>query len=207
MNTKPFELGRTTSKPEDWINSTIDIAVNILNHRIKTMDDYSKESMRVNDLITREILGRSIWKYSEAFGKFKGCPFWSVKAYNFYNSQKSKSTAVIAKNLRHEHTFPQVLLIKKMWKLKDPTIQKIRELYNEYAVATVVTKEENLKLNSSVEGIALSGLSIYFYMNNFNYWAIGFSVLLAIVFLHNLFILYFSDSKPLLVELTSSRYC
>ena len=153
MNTKPFELGRTTSKPEDWINSTIDIAVNILNHRIKTMDDYSKESMRVNDLITREILGRSIWKYSEAFGKFKGCPFWSVKAYNFYNSQKSKSTAVSAKNLRHEHTFPQILLIKKMWKLKNPTIQKIRELYNEYAVATVVTKEENLKLNSSVVGL------------------------------------------------------
>jgi len=30
------------------------------------------------------------------------------------------------------------------------------------------------------QGIALSGLSIYFYMNNFNYWAIGFSVLLAI---------------------------
>ena len=40
-----------------------------------------------------------------------------------------------------------------MWKLKDPTIQKIRELYNEYAVATVVTKEENLKLNSSVVGL------------------------------------------------------
>ena len=31
-----------------------------------------------------------------------------------------------------------------------------------------------------LQGIALSGLSIYFYMNNFNYWAIGFSVLLAI---------------------------
>ena len=30
------------------------------------------------------------------------------------------------------------------------------------------------------QGIAFSGLSIYFYMNNFNYWAIGFSVLLAI---------------------------
>ena len=30
------------------------------------------------------------------------------------------------------------------------------------------------------QGIAFSGLSIYFYMNNFNYWAIGVSVLLAI---------------------------
>ena len=117
METKPFQLGRSNSKPEDWINSTIDIAVNILSHRLKTMSAYPEESMRVNNLITREILGRCIWKYSEAFGKFKGCPFWSIEAYNFYIDQKYKSTSLIAKNLRHEHTYPQILLIKKMWKL------------------------------------------------------------------------------------------
>ena len=153
METKPFQLGRSNSKPEDWINSTIDIAVNILSHRLKTMNDYAEESMRVNNLITREILGRCIWKYSEAFGKFKGCPFWSIEAYNFYINQKSKSTALIAKNLRHEHTFPQKLLVKKMWNLKTPSKKIIRELYDEYAIATVVTKEENLKLNSKAVGL------------------------------------------------------
>ena len=30
------------------------------------------------------------------------------------------------------------------------------------------------------QGIAFSGLSIYFFMNNFNYWAIGISALLAL---------------------------
>jgi len=109
--------------------------------------------MRVNDLITKEILGRTIWKYSEAFGKFKGCPFWSVKAYDFYTSQKSKPTTLIAKNLRHEHTFPQKLLVTKMWNLKTPSKKIIRELYDEYAIATVVTKEENLKLNSTAVGL------------------------------------------------------
>ena len=153
METKPFQLGRTNSKPKDWINSTVDIAVNILSHRLKTINDYSKESMRVNDLITKEILGRTIWKYSEAFGKFKGCPFWSVKAYDFYTSQKSKPTTLIAKNLRHEHTFPQKLLVTKMWNLKTPSKKIIRELYDEYAIATVVTKEENLKLNSTAVGL------------------------------------------------------
>ena len=73
MDTRPFELGRLGSAPNDWINSTIDIAVNILEHRIKTLDQYSLEGQKVNNLITRELLGRSIWKYSEAFGKFKGC--------------------------------------------------------------------------------------------------------------------------------------
>ena len=169
METKPFQLGRSNSKPEDWINSTIDIAVNILSHRLKTMNDYTEESMRVNNLITREILGRCIWKYSEAFGKFKGCPFWSIEAYNFYIDQKSKSTALIAKNLRHEHTYPQILLIKKMWKLNNPTKKIIRELFDQYAIATVVTKEENLKLNSSAVGLrsdTISEKNIWLRYNN-----------------------------------------
>ena len=169
METKPFQLGRSNSKPEDWINSTIDIAVNILSHRLKTMNDYAEESMRVNNLITREILGRCIWKYSEAFGKFKGCPFWSIEAYKFYIDQKSKSTALIAKNLRHEHTYPQILLIKKMWKLNNPTKKIIRELFDQYAIATVVTKEENLKLNSSAVGLrsdTISEKNIWLRYNN-----------------------------------------
>jgi len=169
METKPFQLGRSNSKPEDWINSTIDIAVNILSHRLKAMNDYAEESMRVNNLITREILGRCIWKYSEAFGKFKGCPFWSIEAYNFYINQKSKSTALIAKNLRHEHTYPQILLIKKMWKLNNPTKKIIRELFDQYAIATVVTKEENLKLNSSAVGLrsdTISEKNIWLRYNN-----------------------------------------
>ena len=169
METKPFQLGRSNSKPEDWINSTIDIAVNILSHRLKAMNDYAEESMRVNNLITREILGRCIWKYSEAFGKFKGCPFWSIEAYNFYIGQKSKSTALIAKNLRHEHTYPQILLIKKMWKLNNPTKKIIRALFDQYAIATVVTKEENLKLNSSAVGLrsdTISEKNIWLRYNN-----------------------------------------
>jgi len=30
MDTRPFELGRLGSAPKDWVDSTIDIAVNIL---------------------------------------------------------------------------------------------------------------------------------------------------------------------------------
>ena len=159
MSSNPFELGRTNSTPDDWINSTADIAVNILLHRKNTINSYSKESFRINELITRELLGRSIWKYSEAYGKFKGCPFWSVKAYNYYISQQSKSSSKLAKNLRHEHTYPQILLIEKMKKLEKPTIKKIRELYDKYAIATVITKEENLKLNSSKVGLRSNTIS------------------------------------------------
>ena len=61
MNTRPFEK-KSKHKPDDWINSTIDIAVNILSHRIETINNYLKNSMKVNELITRELLGRTIWK-------------------------------------------------------------------------------------------------------------------------------------------------
>ena len=49
--------------------------------------------------------------------------------------------------MRHEHTFPQILLINKIKKLKKPTIKIVRDLYDNYAIATIVTKDENDKLN------------------------------------------------------------
>jgi hypothetical protein len=148
MNTRPFEK-KSKHKPDDWINSTINIAVNILSHRNETINNYLKNSMEVNELITRELLGRTIWKYSEAYGKFEGCPFWSVKAYDYYILAKSKKKKrqEINANLRHEHIFPQILLINKIKKLKKPTIKIVRDLYDNYAIATIVTKDENDKLN------------------------------------------------------------
>lgn len=156
MDTRPFELGRLGSAPNDWINSTIDIAVNILEHRIKTLDQYSLEGQKVNNLITRELLGRSIWKYSEAFGKFKGCPFWSEKAYKLFITNNSSSVGKLGKYLRHEHTYPQRLLIEKLWKIKKPNKKIVRELYDKFAVATVITKEENDKLNSKEIGLRVA---------------------------------------------------
>jgi len=144
MDTKPFELGRPGSDPNDWINSTVDIAVNILVHRLKTLKFYKDGGKKVNDLITRELLGRSIWKYSEAYGKFKGCPFWSVKAYNLFFKQKTTSVGILGKYLRHEHTFPQRLLIEKMWSLKDPTTDN-HEVRN--AKSITIKTHKKIKFN------------------------------------------------------------
>ncbi len=56
-----------------------------------------------------------------------------------------------------------------MWKLNNPTKKIIRELFNQYAIATVVTKEENLKLNSSAVGLrsdTISEKNIWLRYNN-----------------------------------------
>ena len=125
MDSIPFDVSRRDiSSSKNWIKFTIGIALNILNHRIKTIKNFSKEEFNINEQITRELLGRNIWKYSEAFGKFKGCPFWSVNAYNHFLLMKKqkKSKAECEKNLRHEHVYPQILLIKKLKELKKPKL-------------------------------------------------------------------------------------
>jgi hypothetical protein len=160
MENIPFVISRRDiSSSKNWIKFTIDIALNILNHRIKTIKNFSKEEFNINEQITRELLGRNIWKYSEAFGKFKGCPFWSVNAYNQFLLMKKqkKNKAECEKNLRHEHVYPQILLIKKLKDLKKPTFKILEKLFREYAIATVVTKEENNLLNKV--GLRISTIS------------------------------------------------
>ena len=160
MDSIPFDVSRRdVSSSQNWIKFTIDIALNILNHRITSIKNFSKEEFNINEQITRELLGRNIWKYSEAFGKFKGCPFWSVNAYNQFLLMKKqkKSKAECEKNLRHEHVYPQILLIKKLKELKKPKLNVLEKLFKEYAIATVVTKDENNLLNKA--GLRTSTIS------------------------------------------------
>lgn len=170
MENIPFVISRRDiSSSKNWIKFTIDIALNILNHRIKTIKNFSKEEFNINEQITRELLGRNIWKYSEAFGKFKGCPFWSVNAYNQFLLMKKqkKSKAECEKNLRHEHVYPQILLIKKLKDLKKPTSKILEKLFKEYAIATVVTKDENNLLNKARLRIStISDNNIWLRYNN-----------------------------------------
>jgi len=77
MSDSPFKVigNRNNDGALNWIKFTIDIALNILDHRLKSKINYTEKEFHVNELITRELLGRNIWKFSEAYGKFSGCPF------------------------------------------------------------------------------------------------------------------------------------
>ena len=154
-----FNIGRIKHNPKSWIKSTIDITVNSLIYRKKILEQYHTEDFKVFELITRELLGRNIWKYSEAYGKFKGCPFWSMDALKLYETSKNKSLAKVANKLRHEHTYPQILLINKLKNLEEINYKVVENLFKKYAVATVVTKEENEKLNSRDVGLRTATIS------------------------------------------------
>ena len=75
----------------------------------------------------------------------------------FTNEKRKKSKVECEKNLRHEHVYPQILLIKKLKELKKPKLNVLEKLFKEYAIATVVTKDENNLLNKA--GLRTSTIS------------------------------------------------
>lgn len=170
MSDSPFKvIGNRNGDAINWIKFTIDIALNILNHRLTSKENYTEEEFHINELITRELLGRNIWKFSEAYGKFRGCPFWSVKAFDHFVSMKkqNKTKAEYEKNLRHEHVYPQILLIKKLKDLKKPSFKILEDLFKKYAIAAVITKDENDLLNKAkLRTLTISDENIWKRYNN-----------------------------------------
>ena len=53
------------------------------------------------------------------------------------------------KLLRHEHVFPQIMLIQMMKNLKNPDKKTLELLFSNYAIATIVTVDENDALNKA----------------------------------------------------------
>jgi len=171
MSDSPFKVigNRNNDGALNWIKFTIDIALNILSHRLISKINYTEEEFHINELITRELLGRNIWKFSEAYGKFRGCPFWSVKAFDHFVSMKkqNKTKAEYEKNLRHEHVYPQILLIKKLKDLKKPSFKILEDLFKKYAIAAVITKDENDLLNKAkLRTLTISDENIWKRYNN-----------------------------------------
>ena len=171
MSDSPFKVigNRNNDGALNWIKFTIDIALNILSHRLISKINYTEEEFHINELITRELLGRNIWKFSEAYGKFRGCPFWSVKAFDHFLSMKkqNKTKAEYEKNLRHEHVYPQILLIKKLKDLKKPSFKILEDLFKKYAIAAVITKDENDLLNKAkLRTLTISDENIWKRYNN-----------------------------------------
>jgi len=83
--------------------------------------------------------------------------------------KEKKSKAECEKNLRHEHVYPQILLIKKLKDLKKPTFKILDKLFKEYAIAAVVTKDENNLLNKARLRIStISDDNIWLRYNNNN---------------------------------------
>lgn len=141
---KAFSSGRLP-RAEYWIKSAIELSAVLLEHRRLTLARLEPSELKVYERVSGELLGRTIWKYSEARGKFRGNPFWSRKALEHFDEIDRMGE----KLFRHEHVFPQNQLIEILRRLEDPKTAQLRSIYEKYAVAAVILKEEDSLLHGS----------------------------------------------------------
>lgn len=141
---KAFTSGRH-QRAEYWISSAIELAALLLGHRRLMLGRLAQAELKVYERVSAELLSRTIWKYSEARGKFRGNSFWSQRALEHFDEVDRMGD----KLFRHEHVLPQIQLIEILRRLEDPQTSQLRSIYEKYAVAAVILKEEDSLLHSS----------------------------------------------------------
>ena len=90
-----------------------------------------------------------LWKPSEAYGKYDGCPYWSEGALasrGKYGRPVKDKRKFGADALRHEHVFPRKELVQKLFSLADPTSTLVGELVESLNIGVVVTVAEDERL-------------------------------------------------------------
>lgn len=88
------------------------------------------------------VLADITWVWSEFYGKYKGCKYWSKEA---------KSEDFSNRELRHEHLVPKKVLIDTLMSMEAPSSTEIFEYLDQYCIGVVVTIDEDKRL--SYEGL------------------------------------------------------
>jgi len=81
------------------------------------------------------VLSEVVWVWSEFYGKYQGCPWWSVEA----SKQKEE------KNI-HEHVIPKKVLIQALFSMDKPNEREVYDYLERHCIGVVVTKEEDKRL-------------------------------------------------------------
>ncbi|MGE3107931.1 MAG: hypothetical protein AB7G11_10060 [Phycisphaerales bacterium] len=87
----------------------------------------------------RSIIRHWLWGVTERFGKFMGCPYWSVAATE---RLRASGAAGIPRWAVHEHVVPRRIVASMLIDLPDPTPDAVRDTFSRFALACVVMKEE-----------------------------------------------------------------
>lgn len=121
-NLKTDDCWMATKRPEDVRQSAAELLALLVRDRRHRIDDGTISATHQRHF--RELCSLLLWKHSEAFGKYRGCRYWSLGALA---SRKTHGGVVTnrarrgGEALRHEHLFPRKQLIDKLFSLDDPT--------------------------------------------------------------------------------------
>lgn len=140
---------RKTVDPEAERDSAAHLCHELLFIRLKLIagNRYTAST----DRHLRELVGITMWKHSEAYGKYTGCPYWTegaLKALKRYGKPPTRKDSP-TEGLQHEHLVPRKQLTSHLFSLKQPTVQIVRSILHEKNIGVVVTISEHQRLPES----------------------------------------------------------
>lgn len=89
------------------------------------------------------VLADTFWQWTEFYGKYNGCPYWTVKAVEEFKSNPLPNE----KKYRHEHIVPKRVLNQLLFEMPPQTNESIFNFLSIMNIGVVVTREEDNLLN------------------------------------------------------------
>jgi hypothetical protein len=134
--------------PTDEWESASELIVLLLQERLRRLEEgcYSN----ANDRHLRRLCSALLWQHSEAFGKYRGCQYWSHGAIDSFKRHDGVVTSKLLYGndaLIHEHLFPRGQLIEKLFALSEPTGFAVSELLTKLNTGVVITAGEDKTLS------------------------------------------------------------
>lgn len=116
----------------------------LLTERESFNDSYEKQF--------KTLITTLLWTHTEAYGKYKGCKYWSNGALKSLKKHDGKVVTSISIDpvyaLRHEHLFPRKQTIELMLALDSPDAESVSH-YLKNNIGVVVTVEEDSRLSKN----------------------------------------------------------
>lgn len=85
------------------------------------------------------VLADTYWQWTEFYGKYNGCPFWTINAIAEYDSNPLPNE----KKYRHEHIVPKIVLNQLLFELPSHTEESIFRFMSSMNIGVVVTRKED----------------------------------------------------------------
>ncbi|MDZ4733052.1 MAG: hypothetical protein SGJ16_05635 [Nitrospirota bacterium] len=106
--------------------------------------------------LLKQLLDKLVWAYTEAPGKYRGNPLWSIGAVRSYKKWRSRcwkrSSAETGRlvpdddRLVQEYVAPREHVVYTLVNLANPTERMVGSVLRKLALAVIVTRKENKKL-------------------------------------------------------------
>ena len=87
-----------------------------------------------------------LWKWSARNGKHRGCRHWSVSARNWFRENLPNARA---RNLRHEHVVPRVVVTELLLEARragEVPPQEVFNIFTKHCIGCVLTRDEDRML-------------------------------------------------------------